>query len=60
MLHVKTINKYGHIEDSLKTESVSTFLKNLKQGLRFASIQKLLSGHSFRVGTALDHLEQGK
>jgi site-specific recombinase XerD len=55
-----SINKHGHIGDSLNPASISTILKTLQEGLKSESNQKPLSGHSFRVGAALDLLEQGE
>ena len=57
---LRSINKHGHIGDSLNPASVSTILKTLQEGLKTASNQQPLSGHSFRVGAALDLLEQGE
>jgi integrase len=57
---LRSINKYGHIGDSLNPASISTILKTLQEGLKSESNQQPLSGHSFRVGAALDLLEQGE
>ncbi|ETN92826.1 Tyrosine recombinase XerD [Gammaproteobacteria bacterium MOLA455] len=57
---LRSINKHGHIGDSLNPASISTILKTLQEGLNSGSIQQPLSGHSFRVGAALDLLEQGE
>jgi site-specific recombinase XerD len=57
---LRSINKHGHIGDSLNPASISTILKTLQEGLKTGSNQKPLSGHSFRVGAALDLLEQGE
>lgn len=57
---LRSINKHGHIGDSLNPASISTILKTLQEGLKFGSNQQPLSGHSFRVGAALDLLEQGE
>ena len=57
---LRSINKHGHIGDSLNPASISTILKTLQKGLKSASSQQPLSGHSFRVGAALDLLEQGE
>jgi integrase len=57
---LRSINKHGHIGDSLNPASVSTILKTLQEGLKTGSNQQPLSGHSFRVGAALDLLEQGE
>ncbi len=57
---LRSINKHGHIGDSLNPASISTILKTLQEGLESGSNQQPLSGHSFRVGAALDLLEQGE
>ena len=57
---LKSINKHGHIGDSLNPASISTILKTLQKKLNTGSYQQPLSGHSFRVGAALDLLEQGE
>ena len=57
---LRAINQHGHIGDNLNPASVSTILKRLQRNLGIASTQQSLSGHSFRVGAALDLLEQGE
>ena len=57
---LRSINKHGHIGISLNPASISTILKTLQGGLKTASNQQPLSGHSFRVVAALDLLEQGE
>jgi site-specific recombinase XerD len=57
---LRSINKHGHIGISLNPASISTILKTLQEGLKSESNQQPLSGHSFRVGAALDLLEQGE
>ena len=57
---LRSINKHGHIGDSLNPASISTILKTLQEGVKSGSNQQALSGHSFRVGAALDLLEQGE
>jgi site-specific recombinase XerD len=57
---LRSINKPGHIGDSLNPASISTILKTLQGRLKSGSNQQPLSGHSFRVGAALDLLEQGE
>jgi integrase len=57
---LRSINKHGHFGDSLNPASISTILKTLQKGLNTGSYQQPLSGHSFRVGSALDLLEQGE
>ena len=57
---LRSINKHGQIWDSLNPASISTILKTLQEGLKSEPNQQPLSGHSFRVGAALDLLEQGE
>ena len=57
---LRFINKHGHIGNSLNPASISTILKTLQEGLKSGINQQPLSGHSFRVGAALDLLEQGE
>jgi len=57
---LRSINKHGHIGDSLNPASISTILKTLQEGLKTGSYKQPLNGHSFRVGAALDLLEQGE
>ena len=57
---LRSINKHGHIGNSLNPASISTILKTLQEGLNTGSNKQPLSGHSFRVGAALDLLEQGE
>ena len=57
---LRSINKHGHIGNSLNPASISTILKTLQEGLKSETNQQPLSGHSFRVGAALDLLEQGE
>ena len=57
---MRSISRHGHIGDSLNHASVSTILKGLQNKLKAASTQQSLSGHSFRVGAALDLLAQGE
>ncbi len=57
---LRSINRHGHIGNSLSPASISTLLKALQKNLKSASIEQPLSGHSFRVGAALDLLEKGE
>tara|TARA_B110000211_G_C14062215_1_gene546063 strand:- start:1415 stop:2278 length:864 start_codon:yes stop_codon:yes gene_type:complete len=57
---LRSINKHGNIGDSLNPASISTILKTLQEGLKSGSKEQSLSGHSFRVGAALDLLDQGE
>ena len=56
---LRSINRHGHFGNKLHPASVSTLLKALQKDLRMDSDKQPLSGHSFRVGAALDLLEQG-
>ncbi len=57
---LRSINKHGHIGSNLNPASISTLLKALQKDLKMDSDEQPLSGHSFRVGAALDLLEQGE
>ncbi|MDB4117774.1 tyrosine-type recombinase/integrase, partial [Amylibacter sp.] len=57
---LKSINRHGHTASSLNPASINTILKALQIGLGDGTKVKSLSGHSFRVGAALDLLEQGE
>ena len=57
---LRSINRYGHIGNNLNPASISTILKTLQKELNKESNVQPLSGHSFRVGAALDLLEQGE
>ena len=57
---LRSISRHGHIGNNLHPASVSTVLKRLHKDLKMGSAEQSLSGHSFRVGAALDLLEQGE
>jgi len=57
---LKSISRHGHIGNNLHPASISTILKALQKDLKMDSDEQPLSGHSFRVGAALDLLEQGE
>ena len=57
---LRSINKHGNIGNSLNSANVSTMLKTLQEGLKSKSTQQPLSSHSFKVGVALDLLEQAE
>ena len=57
---LRSINRYGHTGSNLNAASISTILKSMQAGLTDGIKVKPLSGHSFRVGAALDLLEQGE
>ena len=57
---LRTINRHGHIRNNLHPASISTVLKGLQKDLKMDSDGQPLSGHSFRVGAALDLLQQGE
>ena len=56
---LRSISRHGNIGESLHPASISTLLKALQKDLKMDSEAQPLSGHSFRVGAALDLLEQG-
>ena len=57
---LRSINRHGHFGSNLHPASISTILKALQKDLKIDSDEQPLSGHSFRVGAALDHLDQGE
>ena len=57
---LRSISRHGHFGSNLHPASISTILKALQIGLGDGTKVKSLSGHSFRVGAALDLLEQGE
>ena len=57
---LRSINRHGHFGRNLHPASISTLLKALQRDLKMDSDEQPLSGHSFRVGAALDLLEQGE
>ena len=57
---LRSINRHGYFGSNLHPASISTLLKALQKNLTMDSNEQPLSGHSFRVGAALDLLEQGE
>jgi site-specific recombinase XerD len=57
---LRSIDKHGNIGKSLNPASISTILKSLQDGVKTSSNEQALSGHSFRVGAALDLLKEGE
>ena len=57
---LRSINRHGHFGSNLNPASISTILKALQKDSKMDSGEQPLSGHSFRVGAALDLLEQGE
>jgi site-specific recombinase XerD len=57
---LRSINRHGHIGESLHPASISITLKAMQKDIKMNSDEQPLSGHSFRVGAALDLLEQGE
>ena len=57
---LRSINRHGHFGNNLHPASVSTILKALQKDLKMDPNEQPFSGHSFRVGAALDLLEQGE
>ena len=60
LLYGRFTNQHGHIGESLHPASISTTLKAMQKDLKMDADEHPLSGHSFRVGAALDLLEQGE
>ena len=56
----RSINRHGYLGNNLLPAITSNILKALQKVLKINSDEQLLSGHSFRVGAALDLLEQGE
>jgi len=56
---LRGVNRHGHISESLNPSSVSVILKKIHKNMSDDFNEKPLSGHSFRVGAALDLLEAG-
>ena len=57
---LRSINRHGYFGNNLHPASESTILKGLQKDLKMDSNEQPLNGHSFRVGAALDLLEQGE
>ena len=57
---LRSISRHRHIGESLHPASISIILKALQKDFKMDSDGQPLSGHSFRVGAALDLLEQGE
>lgn len=57
---LRGVNRHGHISESLNPSSVNSILKKLQKSINAATYKQLLSGHSFRVGAALDLLDSGE
>jgi site-specific recombinase XerD len=57
---LRSISRHGHIGEYLHPASISTILSALQKDLNMGFNEQPLSGHSFRVGAALDLLEQGE
>jgi len=57
---LRSINQHGHIGESLHPASINTTLKAMQKDIKMDADEQPLSGHSFRVGAALDLLEQGE
>ncbi|MDC0953282.1 tyrosine-type recombinase/integrase [Porticoccaceae bacterium] len=57
---LRSINRHGQFGNNLHPASVSTILKGLQKDLKMDPDEQSLSGHSFRVGAALELLEQGE
>jgi hypothetical protein len=57
---LRSISRHGYIGINLHPASINTLLKVLQKDLKMDSDEQPLSGHLFRVGEALDLLEQGE
>ena len=57
---LRSIIRLRYFGENLHPASISTILKALQKDLKMDSDEQPLSGHSFRVGAALDLLEQGE
>ena len=57
---LRSINRHGHIGSNLHPASISALLTALQKDLKMDSHEQPLSGHSLRVGAALDLLGQGE
>jgi len=57
---LRSINRHGYFGDNLHPASISTLLKALQKDLKMDTDGQPPSGHSFRVGAALDLLKQGE
>ena len=57
---LRSINRHGHFGVNLHPASISTLLKALQKDLKMDLGKQPLSCHSFRVGAALDLLDQGE
>jgi site-specific recombinase XerD len=57
---LRSIDRHGHIPENLHPASISTILSALQKDLNMGFNEQPLSGHSFRVGAALNLLEQGE
>ena len=57
---LRSIKRYGLIENSLNSASISIIFKALQSNRDIASKQQPLRSYSFKVGAALDLLEQGE
>ena len=57
---LRSISRNWYIGNNLHPASISTILKALQKDQNMDSNEQPISGHSFRVGTALDLQEQGE
>jgi hypothetical protein len=55
---LRSISMHGNVGNNLHPASISTILKTLQKDLRLGSNEQPLIDHSFRVGEALDLLQQ--
>ena len=57
---LRSINRHGYFGNNLHPANIRTILKAPEKDLKMDSDEQPLSGHSFRVGAALDLLEHGE
>ena len=57
---LRSISRHEHFGRNLHPASISTLLTALQKDLKMDSDEQPFSGHSFRVGAALDLLGQGE
>jgi len=56
---LRSVDRYGNVGNSLNPSSIGLILNTLYDGCRTQESERRFSGHSFRVGAALDLLEAG-
>ena len=56
---LRSVDRHGHVGEKLNSGSIGIILNRLKAGLGSEATNFRFSGHSFRVGAAIDLLEAG-